>query len=95
MICVRCDAGFTIVNIGCCGTVLLEASFLCNSPTPPCPTPSEFMFWDSIHPSEAAYKALTEFLENQIEQDAALNGFIENHRDILHKVGNKIEWIKE
>ncbi|XP_022752925.1 GDSL esterase/lipase At2g30310-like [Durio zibethinus] len=60
--------GFTNTNRGCCGTGLVEAAFLCNPITSACGTPSQFLFWDSIHPSEAAYKALADFLENQIRQ---------------------------
>ncbi|GMI96923.1 hypothetical protein like AT1G06990 [Hibiscus trionum] len=57
--------GFTETDRGCCGTGLVEASVLCNSETPMCEEPSEFLFWDSIHPSEAAYKALSDFLVNR------------------------------
>ncbi|XVF68439.1 hypothetical protein PTKIN_Ptkin11bG0003000 [Pterospermum kingtungense] len=60
--------GFTTTDRGCCGAGILEASFSCNPHTPVCPTPSQFLFWDSIHPSEAAYKALVDFLEKQIIQ---------------------------
>ncbi|KAK8596567.1 hypothetical protein V6N13_001183 [Hibiscus sabdariffa] len=58
--------GFTETTKGCCGTGIVEASFLCNSGTPVCEEPSEFLFWDSIHPSETAYKALSDFLVNRI-----------------------------
>ncbi|XP_021278192.1 GDSL esterase/lipase At2g30220-like [Herrania umbratica] len=60
--------GFTVTNRGCCGTGLLEASFLCNPETPACTAPSQFLFWDSIHPTEAAYKALADILEKQLIQ---------------------------
>lgn len=61
-------AGFTTTNKGCCGTGILEATLLCNPLTPVCPMPSQFIFWDSIHPSEAAYKAIVEVMEKQIIQ---------------------------
>ncbi|XP_004143225.1 GDSL esterase/lipase At2g30310 [Cucumis sativus] len=57
--------GFEQTNIGCCGTGLVEAGPLCNKITPTCEDPSKFMFWDSIHPSEATYKFVTESLLNQ------------------------------
>ncbi|EOY04623.1 GDSL-like Lipase/Acylhydrolase family protein, putative [Theobroma cacao] len=58
--------GFTVTNRGCCGTGILEALFLCNPKTPACTTPSQFLFWDSIHPTEAAYKALADVLKKLI-----------------------------
>ena len=57
--------GFDQTNIGCCGTGLVEAGPLCNKITPTCEDPSKFMFWDSIHPSEATYKFVTESLLKQ------------------------------
>ncbi|XVE79863.1 hypothetical protein DITRI_Ditri14bG0091200 [Diplodiscus trichospermus] len=60
--------GFTTVNRGCCGTGLVEASFLCNPATPTCGRPSQFLFWDSIHPTEATYRALADFLEKEVLQ---------------------------
>ncbi|XP_062098226.1 GDSL esterase/lipase EXL3-like [Humulus lupulus] len=50
--------GFEEVDKGCCGTGALEVAVLCNPLTPPCEDPSKHIFWDSYHPSEAAYKAL-------------------------------------
>ncbi|OWM76172.1 GDSL esterase/lipase At5g45960-like [Punica granatum] len=47
--------GFEEVSSGCCGTGLLETSFLCNPKTPVCPDASKYIFWDSIHPSDRAY----------------------------------------
>ncbi|KAE8722754.1 GDSL esterase/lipase [Hibiscus syriacus] len=64
--------GFTETNKGCCGTGLVEAAFLCNAETPVCEKPSEFMFWDSIHPSETAYRALCDWLVNRILQKLTL-----------------------
>ncbi|KAA0059942.1 GDSL esterase/lipase [Cucumis melo var. makuwa] len=58
--------GFEHVNVGCCGTGMAEAGPLCNSKTSTiCENPSKFMFWDSIHPTEAAYKFITESLLKQ------------------------------
>ncbi|XP_047313029.1 GDSL esterase/lipase At5g45960-like [Impatiens glandulifera] len=49
------EYNFTDVNLGCCGTGLLETSLLCNQGSYVCPDASKFMFWDSIHPTEKAY----------------------------------------
>ncbi|KAE8688821.1 putative GDSL-like Lipase/Acylhydrolase family protein [Hibiscus syriacus] len=57
---------FTETKEGCCGSGLLEASFLCNPETPVCETPSDFVFWDSIRPSQAAYKVMSHLFINQI-----------------------------
>ncbi|XXG82249.1 hypothetical protein AAC387_Pa10g0237 [Persea americana] len=44
---------------GCCGSgVLLELGPKCNESTPICSDHSKFVFWDSIHPSQAAYQQL-------------------------------------
>ncbi|CAN6444211.1 unnamed protein product [Victoria cruziana] len=44
--------GFEVTNRGCCGTGLLETSFLCNPHTPVCKDVSSYMFWDAIHPTQ-------------------------------------------
>ncbi|KAK5846421.1 hypothetical protein PVK06_002707 [Gossypium arboreum] len=46
--------GFAETKRDCCGTGLLEASFLCNPLTPICRDPSKFLFWNSI-PAQQAY----------------------------------------
>ncbi|GAV56710.1 Lipase_GDSL domain-containing protein [Cephalotus follicularis] len=52
--------GFEIVDKGCCGTGTVEAAILCNRLTPCiCTNVSSYLFWDSFHPTEKAYKALT------------------------------------
>ncbi|CAA7058964.1 unnamed protein product [Microthlaspi erraticum] len=58
--------GFKETKKGCCGTGLLEAAFLCNDFTKTCPHHSDHMFWDSIHPSEASYNYLGNFIDAQI-----------------------------
>ncbi|XP_021759472.1 GDSL esterase/lipase EXL3-like [Chenopodium quinoa] len=53
------QSGFTVVNRGCCGTGNLEVSFLCTRLDPgTCKNASKFIFWDSFHPTEAAYKVI-------------------------------------
>ncbi|KAM7258240.1 hypothetical protein ACFE04_013981 [Oxalis oulophora] len=54
--------GFVETTKGCCGTGLLEVSFLCNVQTPLCANASQYVFFDSIHPSEATYKFITQSL---------------------------------
>lgn len=58
--------GFVETHKGCCGTGVVEAGSTCNKATPTCGNASQFMFWDAIHPSESAYKFLTEYLEKNI-----------------------------
>ncbi|CAI0382532.1 unnamed protein product, partial [Linum tenue] len=51
--------GFEVANKGCCGTGNLEVSVSCNKFSPfTCPDASKYVFWDSYHPSEKAYKLL-------------------------------------
>ncbi|CAK9314600.1 unnamed protein product [Citrullus colocynthis] len=58
--------GLEQLNVGCCGTGLAEAGPLCNNETTTtCENQSKLMFWDSIHPTEAAYKLITESLLKQ------------------------------
>ncbi|KAK1375394.1 GDSL-motif lipase/hydrolase family protein [Heracleum sosnowskyi] len=47
--------GFEDANSGCCGTGLLETSFLCNPDSPICSDASTYVFFDSVHPTERAY----------------------------------------
>ncbi|XVE54557.1 hypothetical protein DITRI_Ditri03aG0091000 [Diplodiscus trichospermus] len=54
--------GFEETNKGCCGTGLLEASFLCNPVTPICKKPSHFLFWDSVHPTQEGYRYIAKYL---------------------------------
>ncbi|KAH9701955.1 GDSL esterase/lipase [Citrus sinensis] len=58
--------GFTVVNRGCCGTGFVEVSILCNPTTPKCASDSQFLFWDCIHPSEAAYQIAAKSVESKI-----------------------------
>ncbi|KAL4645525.1 hypothetical protein ACB092_02G240600 [Castanea dentata] len=52
--------GFQEANKGCCGTGKIEVSILCTSFSPEtCTNASEYVFWDSYHPSELASKILT------------------------------------
>uniref|UniRef100_A0A803QMM9 GDSL esterase/lipase n=1 Tax=Cannabis sativa TaxID=3483 RepID=A0A803QMM9_CANSA len=52
--------GFKEAKKGCCGTGLVETSVLCNKLQlfGTCSNSSEYVFWDSFHPSEAANSIL-------------------------------------
>ncbi|KAJ1277408.1 hypothetical protein BS78_04G001700 [Paspalum vaginatum] len=55
--------GFTQATKGCCGTGLLEVSVLCNPLTSDvCDHVTDYVFWDSYHPTEKAYKILADFV---------------------------------
>ncbi|KAG8389028.1 hypothetical protein BUALT_Bualt02G0186800 [Buddleja alternifolia] len=47
---------------GCCGSGIVEAGPLCTGLTPVCANPSQYLFWDSIHPSESTYRFLSQEL---------------------------------
>ncbi|KAI4316965.1 hypothetical protein L6164_024886 [Bauhinia variegata] len=50
--------GFKVVDKGCCGTGSIEVSILCNHLNPTCTDVSNYVFWDSYHPTEEAYRKL-------------------------------------
>ncbi|XVE69695.1 hypothetical protein DITRI_Ditri10aG0011700 [Diplodiscus trichospermus] len=50
--------GFEVANKGCCGTGDIEVAILCNTLSPTCTDVSKYIFWDSYHPTEKAYRAL-------------------------------------
>ncbi|KAF3559884.1 hypothetical protein F2Q69_00011612 [Brassica cretica] len=60
--------GFTETKRGCCGTGFLETSFMCNVFSPSCPNHAEFLFFDSIHPSEATYNYIGDLLDTQVRE---------------------------
>ncbi|VFQ89066.1 unnamed protein product [Cuscuta campestris] len=47
--------GFDEVNKGCCGSGLFEYSVLCNPKSIVCSDASKYLFWDAVHPTQAAY----------------------------------------
>ena len=48
-----------MVDKGCCGTGKIEVAVLCNPFSPfTCEDVSNYVFWDSYHPTEKAYKVL-------------------------------------
>ncbi|KAJ3674666.1 hypothetical protein LUZ60_005282 [Juncus effusus] len=57
------DNGFFEARRACCGTGMIETSFLCNKISPgTCKNATGYVFWDSFHPTESANKALSEKL---------------------------------
>ncbi|XAR61634.1 Triacylglycerol lipase [Bertholletia excelsa] len=56
--------GFKIANKGCCGSGVIEVAFLCSFT---CANVSEYVFWDSFHLTERAYRIIVhQVLEKQI-----------------------------
>lgn len=55
-------AGFEVANRGCCGTGNIEVSVLCNhlDEFQTCQDDTKYVFWDSYHPTEKAYKILAD-----------------------------------
>ncbi|CAK8569112.1 unnamed protein product [Lathyrus sativus] len=61
--------GYKVADRGCCGTGKLEVSILCNPLTPTCADNSEYVFWDSYHPTESVYRTLVaEVLPKNIDR---------------------------
>ncbi|XP_017621300.2 GDSL esterase/lipase At5g22810-like [Gossypium arboreum] len=57
------ENGFAEVRRACCGTGLLETSILCNQHSiGTCSNASQYVFWDSFHPTEAANQILAQKL---------------------------------
>ncbi|XP_010689974.2 GDSL esterase/lipase At5g22810 [Beta vulgaris subsp. vulgaris] len=57
------DNGFVEARKACCGTGVVETSYLCNSKSPgTCSNASEYVFWDGFHPSEATNRILSDDL---------------------------------
>jgi phospholipase/lecithinase/hemolysin len=52
------DLGFTNGKDSCCGYLGFAVGPLCNIGSRLCPDPSQYVFWDSYHPTEKAYKLM-------------------------------------
>ncbi|XP_062089265.1 GDSL esterase/lipase At2g40250-like [Humulus lupulus] len=63
--------GFVQTLQGCCGTGLFEVGPVCLAGMATCLDASKYIFWDSAHPTQAAYMALA----NQFSQQLLLNMF--------------------
>ncbi|KAK4600252.1 hypothetical protein RGQ29_010069 [Quercus rubra] len=51
--------GFKIAKKGCCGTGIIEVAPICNPLSAICTDVNDYVFWDSFHPTERAYKIIT------------------------------------
>lgn len=60
------DYGIEVTDKGCCGSGHTEVGVFCNVLTPTCRNASEYLFWDSVHPTEAAYQHIHDYLIEQI-----------------------------
>ncbi|XP_071739311.1 GDSL esterase/lipase At5g45960-like [Rutidosis leptorrhynchoides] len=58
--------GFNEVNRGCCGDGYIGAALMCAN-APVCNDTSKYIFWDSVHPSEKAYRLVFDSLLPSIE----------------------------
>ncbi|KAG2669871.1 hypothetical protein I3843_14G055500 [Carya illinoinensis] len=57
--------GLVETKRGCCGTGLIEVGPLCNAIIPICKKSSEYLFWDSAHPSETANQYVSQYIEKE------------------------------
>jgi phospholipase/lecithinase/hemolysin len=55
-----CVSGFAETKKGCCGTGTIEWGPMCNFLSPVCSNPSQYMFFDVFHPTQAGYKILAD-----------------------------------
>ncbi|CAI0435550.1 unnamed protein product [Linum tenue] len=61
--------GFAVTKEGCCGTGYIEAAVLCNQLSPfTCANTSEYIFWDSVHPTEKANRILVSKVRDYINE---------------------------
>uniref|UniRef100_A0ACD5ZYU2 Uncharacterized protein n=1 Tax=Avena sativa TaxID=4498 RepID=A0ACD5ZYU2_AVESA len=60
--------GFKEVAEGCCGSTVLNAAIFIKY-HPACPNVNDYIFWDSFHPTEKAYKIVVDKLFQQDMQD--------------------------
>ncbi|KAH1214693.1 GDSL esterase/lipase EXL3 [Glycine max] len=61
--------GYKVMDRGCCGTGKLEVAVLCNPLDATCSNASEYVFWDSYHPTEGVYRKLVNYvLEKYIDR---------------------------
>ncbi|CAL1406215.1 unnamed protein product [Linum trigynum] len=60
--------GFVETKQGCCGSGLVEMAALCNAESPSCgkEMASNYVFWDSVHPTSTAYQILATNLSQQL-----------------------------
>ncbi|EYU28037.1 hypothetical protein ABFS82_13G100900 [Erythranthe guttata] len=60
--------GLEKVNKGCCGSGIIETAILCNPYSVICSDESKYVFWDAVHPTEAAYFHIFQSVRPAIDQ---------------------------
>lgn len=56
-------SGFEVADKGCCGTGTYEVAAACNKWSLfTCTNASKYVFWDSYHPTEEAYRILVDYI---------------------------------
>lgn len=58
--------GFEETKRGCCGSGLLETGPLCTKKSHVCSHTSQYVFFDSIHPTESAYYHISEYFMKEL-----------------------------
>ncbi|XP_006360467.2 GDSL esterase/lipase At1g58430-like [Solanum tuberosum] len=58
--------GFEETKRGCCGSGLLETGPLCTKKSQVCSHTSQYVFFDSIHPTESAYYQISEYFMKEL-----------------------------
>ncbi|PPD89899.1 hypothetical protein ES288_D04G084700v1 [Gossypium darwinii] len=58
--------GIVETTVGCCGTGVLGLSLFCNSVTSACGNPSQYVFWDSVHPTQQVYRQLAKYIVKEV-----------------------------
>ncbi|CAN1836879.1 GDSL esterase/lipase APG [Linum perenne] len=73
------DFGFAEARRGCCGTGTVETTvLLCNPKSPgTCPNATQYVFWDSVHPSETLVPGLIIFGDSGV--DVGNNNYLPTH----------------
>ncbi|KAK8593179.1 hypothetical protein V6N13_043216 [Hibiscus sabdariffa] len=65
--------GIAETRVGCCGSgsgsgsgILLGLSIFCNGMSPVCGNPWEYVFWDSVHPTQQVYRQLAKYVVKEV-----------------------------
>ncbi|KAK8672355.1 hypothetical protein V6N13_110727 [Hibiscus sabdariffa] len=59
--------GIAETSVGCCGSgILVGLSLICNGMSPVCRNPREYVFWDSVHPTQQVYRQLAKYVVKEV-----------------------------